>query len=131
MGLTRNVAFTTPEAEEAGLRGRTYAVPFEDVWQASLHLVGGGLKRWELVEADDDEGIIRGLAHGRFERHTSAITVRITLDPNAQTRVDAMSASRVGRADLGRNARRLELFFRSLDRALRPSRGRPLEWADV
>lgn len=126
-GLTRNVAFTTPEAEDERLRGRTYAVPFEDVWQASLRLVGGDLKRWTVVEADDDEGIIRGLARGRLDRHTSAITVRITLDFNAQTRVDVMSASRVGRADMGRNARRIDLFFRTLDRELTSAGGRPVE----
>ena len=130
VALTRNVAFTTPDAGDEHLGGRTYAVPFEHVWQASLRLVGGGLKRWEVTEADDHEGIIRGLAHGLLERHTSAITVRITLDLNAQTRVDAMAASRVGRGDLGRNARRLELFFRSLDRALTAARGHPVQRVD-
>ena len=126
-GLTRNVAFTAPGAEDPGLRGRTYAIPFEDVWQASLHLVDGGLRRWELLEADDREGIIRGLAHGLLDRFSSAITVRITLDRNAQTRVDALSASRTGRYDLGTNARRLRAFFKALDRALEEARGREIE----
>ena len=118
LGLTRNVAFTAPAAEDERLRGRTYAIPFEDVWQASLHLIDGGLARWELLEYDDREGIIRGLARGRFPRSTSAITIRVTLDVDAQTRVDGLSASRVGRMDLGANARHLDLFFRSLDTAM-------------
>lgn len=127
VGLTRNVAFTAPAAEDERLRGRTYAIPFEDVWQAALRLMGGGLKRWEIVESDDQEGIIRGVAHGRLERSTSNLTVRIVLDANAQTRVDALSASRVARADLGLNARRLHRFFRALDAALERSRGRTID----
>lgn len=118
VGLTRNVAFTAPGAEDERLRGRTYAIPFEDVWQACLRLMGGGLKRWEILESDDQEGIIRGRVHGRVERTNSTFTVRVILDANAQTRVDGLSASRVGRADFGINARRLHRFFRALDRAL-------------
>lgn len=126
-GLTRNVAFTTPGADDPRLRGRTYAIPFEDVWQSSLALVDGGLKDWQLLEADDQEGIIRGLARGRTRRFTSAITVRITLDINAQTRVDALAASRVGRADLGRNARRMDRFFSTLDGVLAARRDATIE----
>lgn len=126
-GLTRNVAFTSPGSPDPRLRGRTYAIPFEEVWQASLDLVGGALKRWELLEEDDQEGIIRGMARGRFERFTSAITVRITLDVDAQTRVDALSAARVGRADLGINARRLHRYFTALDARLEEARGARIE----
>lgn len=126
-GLTRNVAFTSSGAEDPRLQGRTYAIPFDQVWRASLSLVDGGLKRWELVEADDQEGIIRGIAHGIFERFTSSVTVRITLDIDAQTRVDALSASRTGRADLGKNARRLNTFFNALDRKLEKARGVRIE----
>lgn len=122
-GLTRNVAFTSPAASDPRLRGRTYAIPFEDVWQASVELIDGGLKRWRVLEADDREGIIRGVARGRVERFTSAVTVRVTLDVDAQTRVDALSAARVGRADLGVNARRLHRFFTALDHRLEESRG--------
>ncbi|MFO7894882.1 MAG: DUF1499 domain-containing protein [Longimicrobiales bacterium] len=126
-GLTRNVAFTSPDAGDSRMRGRTYAIPFEDVWQASLRLVDGELRRWQLLEADDREGIIRGVARGLSDRFSSAVTIRITLDHNAQTRVDALSASRSGRYDLGSNARRLRKFFRSLDRALEDARGLEIE----
>ena len=122
-GLTRNVAFTTAHSPDHRLRGRTYIVPFDAVWQASLGLVDGGIRRWELQESDDHEGIIRGTAHGLVDRFTSAVTIRITLDIDAQTRVDGLSAFRVGRADLGMNARRLNRFFRQLDRELAAARG--------
>ncbi|MFW6205937.1 MAG: DUF1499 domain-containing protein [Gemmatimonadota bacterium] len=126
-GFTRNVAFTAPSAEDPRLRGRTYAIPFEDVWQASLYLVKGGLKRWELVEADDQEGVIRGTVHGLLGRLPSSVTIRIVLDTNAQTRIDALSASRTGRGDLGANARRLNRFFRALDARLEDVRGHDID----
>lgn len=126
-GFTRNVAFTTPEAEDPRMRGRTYAIPFEDVWQASLYLMDGGLRRWEVHEADDREGIIRGVGGSLMDRFASAVTIRITLDFNAQTRVDALSASRTGRYDLGSNARKIRKFFRALDRALEQTRGQGIE----
>ena len=127
-GLTRNVAFTAATAKDPRLRGRTYAIPFDDVWRASLALVDGGLRRWELLEADDQEGTIRGTARGLVgDRFTSSVTVRVTLDADAQTRVDALSASRSGRGDLGSNARKLRKFFRALDRALEDARGVKIE----
>lgn len=122
-GLTRNVAFTAPGADDDRLEGRTYAVPFDVVWRASLRLMGGRLKRWEVLEADDTEGIIRGVAHGRVPRFTSNVTVRILLDPDAQTRVDMLSASRAGRADFGTNTRRIRRFFRGLDALIERDRG--------
>lgn len=126
-GFTRNVAFTAPSADDTRMRGRTYAIPFEEVWQASLRLVDGGLRRWELLEADDREGIIRGLAGSLLDRFTSAVTIRITLDFNAQTRVDGLSAARTGRYDLGSNARKLRKFFRKLDKALEEATGQEIE----
>lgn len=126
-GLSRNVAFTSPGSLDPRLRGRTYAIPFEEVWRASNELVGGSLKRWDRIEADDEEGVIRGVARGRIERFTSAITIRITLDEDAQTRVDALAASRSGRSDLGSNARKLHRFFTALDARIAASRGARIE----
>jgi hypothetical protein len=125
-GLTGNVAFTAPSAEDDRLQGRTYAVPFDAVWRASLKLVDGGLRGWSLTESDDGEGIIRGQVRGGLWRTESAITLRIILDEDAQTRIDGLSASRVGRADLGANTRRLGRFFRSLDRALESALDKPI-----
>lgn len=125
-GLTRNVAFTLPDSPDERLQGRTYAVPFEEVWQAASRLLGGGIERWELRETDDEDGILRGVAVGRVDWLAGAVTVRITLDPDAQTRVDALSASRTARGDLGANARHLYRFFTALDRELETRRKTPI-----
>jgi hypothetical protein len=108
---------TTPDASDPRLRGRTYAVPFERVWQAALDLTGGGLFRWTRHDADDNEGVIlassKSLAGAVHE-----IMVRVTLDEDGQTRVDASAQARRPLADMGRSRRRLRRFFRALDRTL-------------
>jgi hypothetical protein len=113
----RGFVETTPDASDRRLRGRTYAVPFEDVWQAAMQLTDGGLFRWSRHEADDQEGVI--LASTRsLAGAVHHVMVRITLDNNAQTRVDASAQAQKPRSDFGRSKRRLRRFFRALDRKL-------------
>jgi hypothetical protein len=110
-------AGTAPDAADAGLRGRTYAVPFEHVWQAALRLAGARLRGWSVRSADDHDGVIevvtRGLAGALHD-----VTIRITLDEDAQTRVDASAVAHEPRTDFGRARRRLLRFFKALDRAV-------------
>ena len=120
-GLTRNRAATAPDEDDQRLRGRTYAIPFEDVWQAALRLAGKR-RGWRVLHSDDLEGVIRAEARTLL-RFTHDVVVHVKLDQNAQTRVDLISASRVGKADLGKNARRIAHFLRTLDREL--ERGAP------
>jgi hypothetical protein len=125
-GLTKNTAYTAADSGDRRLRGRTYAIPFDTVWQAALGLVDGGLRGWSVLAADDKEGVIEGAIHGRIRRFNSAVTIRVSLDRDAQTRVDGLAAAVTGQADLGTNARRLARFFRSLDRAIESASGRPI-----
>jgi hypothetical protein len=97
------------------LGGRTYAIPFDTVWRAALALADGGQRGWRLLAADDEEGVILAEATTPVLRFVDDIMIYITLDEDAQTRVDAHSGSRVGRSDFGTNARRLDRFFRRLD----------------
>jgi uncharacterized protein (DUF1499 family) len=117
--LTRNHAQTSHDDVDPRLRGRTYAVPFEQVWQASLALAGGGLRRWHVVESDDYEGIIKAESKTFLLRYVDDVSVTIQLDQDAQTRVDMESRSRKGSADFGTNARRIGKFFRALDQRLK------------
>jgi hypothetical protein len=121
-GLTKSGAATTPDAEDPRLRGRTYAIPFDVVWSAAVAVADGGLPHWRLVEADDHEGVIRAESAAGYGA-PSDVVVRITLDANAQTRVDARATYRGARGDLGACARRITRFFRALDRDL--ARGEP------
>ncbi|RMH13728.1 MAG: DUF1499 domain-containing protein [Gemmatimonadetes bacterium] len=116
-GLTRNRARTHPAAEDPRLRGRTYAIPFDDVWTGALWLAQRR-RGWTVTLADDQRGVLRAEAVTPVLRFVDDVEVRITLDPDGQTRVDMVSASRTGRGDLGVNPRRIARFLRALDRHL-------------
>lgn len=119
--LTENAVETDPFSEDPRLRGRTYAITFDRVWNAALALADGGLKRWTVVESDDEEGIILAESRTFWLRMVDDVRIHVTLDDNGQTRVDVASASRKGRGDLGTNARRVGRFLRALDGRLEAS----------
>ncbi|MCI0436271.1 MAG: DUF1499 domain-containing protein [Gemmatimonadetes bacterium] len=108
-------AETHADGSDPRLRGRTYSIPFEDVWQAALQLVTGGLKGCTVQRANDRDGIIIAEARRGFPRGIDDFTVSVTLDDQAQTRVDARSIARTEGRDWGANARRLIRFFEQLD----------------
>lgn len=116
--FSRNLAQTSINEADPRLRGRTYAIPFEQVWQGSLAMAKGGLRGWRLVSSDDYDGVIRAEARSLIFRFVDDVVIYITLDHDAQTRVDMQSSSRKGGVDLGTNARRIGKFFRVLDQKL-------------
>lgn len=118
--LSSNRVTTAQDHWDPRLRGRTYAIPFEQVWQAALALANGGLRRWKLINSDDYEGVINAEARTFTLRFIDDVRIRVYLDENAQTRVDVESRSRQGKTDFGANARRVGRFLRALDRKLMP-----------
>ncbi len=126
-GLQQNRAFTDPESDDPRLVGRTYAIPFEAVWQASIGLGGGGLRGWSIAGADDRSGIIRTVVRGATLRPEIRVRIRIGLDRDAQTRVDLAAVAEGSKRDLGRCRRMIEHFLKSLDHRL--SAESPSSWA--
>jgi len=116
--LTTNRAFTDPRSEDPRLRGHTYGIPFAVVYGAVLAEVESR-PRWTLVDARPVEGEIQAEARTLLWRFTDDVWIRLSLDSQGQTRVDMVSASRVGRGDLGTNARRIARFLHAVDRRLR------------
>ena len=116
--LTRNVAETRPDARDPRLRGRAYAVPLAHVWDAVLE-TARATPGWTVTDAG--AGTIQAEARTRLWRFTDDVAIRIFLDGNGLTRVDLRSSSRVGRADLGANARRVARFLHAVDARLRPA----------
>lgn len=114
--LRENRAQTHPGHPDPSLRGRTYAIPFARVWAAGLETASGALPGWVLMEADENQGLIVAEARTRVFRFVDDVRVQVSLDEYGQTRVDMASASRIGKGDLGQNARRIRKFFRTLDR---------------
>lgn len=116
--LAQTSASTSESADDPRLRGRTYSIPFEDVWREAVALSKGALRGWSLVQTDDHEGIIEAEAKPFILPGINDVTVHITLDENAQTRVDVRSASRDARFGMGTNHRHIERFLRALDQSL-------------
>ncbi len=122
-----NQAHTHPEHANRNLRGRTYAIPFAQVWAAVVELASGGLRGWTTVFADEDLGILRAESQTLVSRVVDDVEIRLSLDENALTRVDMSSVSRVARAALGRNDRRIRKFFRGLDKRIGAGPGKILD----
>ena len=91
----------------------TYAAPpaaaFERCLDAARAL------GWEIAAADPKTLRIEATDRTLFFGFRDDIVIRITPLDTA-SRVDVRSASRVGRSDLGANARRIRAFFRQLAR---------------
>jgi len=113
--LGDGAAETRPDASDPRFRGRTYAIPFEDVWQAALGIVREDLRGCTVRLTNDRDGIIIAQAVSRLPRRIDDFTISIVLDRDAQTRVDMRSVTRDGGRDLGANARRVAKFFELLD----------------
>lgn len=108
---------TAPDAADPRLRGRTYSIPFQEVWQAVLELVLSQ-PHWIILGADDTAGVITVETPVPVFGSAHDLTIRVTLDRNAQTRVDAISRTRSGKAGWGLHRRRIDRLFRELDRSL-------------
>ena len=115
--LSENSAQTAENAVDPRLRGRTYLVPFADVWDEIIAMIEAN-PRWKLIRADEGTGLIRAEATSALFQSVGDIRFKLRLDRDALTRVDMWSASRRGRGDFGVNTRRIARFYRQLDRRL-------------
>lgn len=71
----------------------------------------------EVVEANADEGRIEASHTSLFYGFTDDMVVRVVAD-GIGSRVDVRSKSRVGRSDLGQNAKRIRTFMQKLQASL-------------
>lgn len=126
-GFRENQAASDVAHLDPSLRGRTYAIPFEEVWQAALGVAGGGLSRWSLIRSDDVTGHILAEIGPALLQPAADVLVKVKLDEDAQTRVDMSTSSRTERWDLGASHRRVRGFFRALDRFLQVQDGQILD----
>lgn len=69
---------------------------------------------WELVAAEPDEGRIEAVATTFWFGFRDDVVVRVRPAEGGGSRVDVRSVSRVGRSDVGTNARRIRSYFDEL-----------------
>lgn len=129
-GLTEKRAETDPVSEDPRLRGRTYSITFEEVWQAATALARD-LRGWTMVIANDRSGRIDALARTFFRKTETEVVIFVGLDENAQTRVDLSAVTRTEIRDFGRSRRLIGLFLRKLDRKLEASPSQILDPAPL
>jgi hypothetical protein len=122
---------TDPAHSDPDLRGRTYAIPFDTVWNASVRLAAGGIPRWLLVRQDDIPGMLQAEVRPRLWGENADVLIRIRLDQDAQTRVDVVASSRDPRWDWGGSRRRVIRFLNELDRSLAASGSQILAPAEL
>ncbi|MBI2080324.1 MAG: DUF1499 domain-containing protein [candidate division NC10 bacterium] len=102
--------------EYPALQPLTVALPAGRVFNVAL-AVARTLPRWTVVKADPATGLIEAEARTRLWRFVDDVTIRVAAKAG-RTTVSVISASRVGRGDLGQNARNIRAFLGALRRAL-------------
>ena len=120
--LIRNVAETRPNANDPRLRTRLYPLSLETVWGAVVRLVDAQ-EGWTVRDCRPDSGLIEVEARTRLLRFTDDVTIRVRPGSGRRIAVDLTSRSRLGKADLGTNARRIGRFLDALDAELTVPRG--------
>lgn len=115
--LLRNAAETQPNAPDPRLRTRLYPLSLETVWGAVVRLVDAQ-EGWTVRDVRPDAGLIEVEARTRLLRFTDDVTLRVRPGSGRRIAVDLTSRSRLGKADLGTNARRIRRFLAALDAEL-------------
>jgi uncharacterized protein (DUF1499 family) len=77
---------------------------------------------WEIVAVDRTRGVLEAIDTTFWFRFKDDIVVRVRPSGPSRSRVDVRSKSRVGRGDLGANARRIREFAAALDARTRAAR---------
>ena len=70
---------------------------------------------WEIVDAQPKDGRIEATDTTFWFGFKDDVVIRITPEPEG-SRIDVRSLSRVGRSDVGTNAKRILAYFRKLER---------------
>ncbi len=110
-----NDVSTGATAQYPDLQPQKFAHPIEEVFDAALE--ASKTMGWDLIETDRDQGIIEAVATTRLFRFKDDVTVRITSEGDMAV-VNIRSRSRVGKGDLGTNARRIRSFQAELAKRL-------------
>ncbi len=90
------------------------AAPPDQAYSKALDLVRA--RGWDVVASDDAERRIEATDTTRWFGFKDDIAIRVSAVPDGTSRVDLRSVSRVGRSDVGTNARRIRAFIADLSK---------------
>ncbi|MBS1791283.1 MAG: DUF1499 domain-containing protein [Acidobacteria bacterium] len=103
----------TPEYTD--LQPQRFNQPVDKVFAAALEV--SRAQGWEIRETKPEQGIIEAIATTRLFKFKDDVTITITGEGSA-TVVNVRSKSRIGKGDLGTNARRIRAFQAELVKKL-------------
>jgi uncharacterized protein (DUF1499 family) len=103
----------TPEYPD--IQPQRFNQPFDKVFEASTNAAQA--MGWEIRETDRGQGIIEAIATTPVLKFKDDVTVTVTREGDS-TIVNVRSKSRVGKGDLGVNARRIRAFQADLAKRL-------------
>ena len=87
------------------------AVPMDKAFEDAL--AAARLMGWQIVAADKAQRRIEAVATTRWFHFKDDIVVRLS-EIDGQSRIDVRSVSRVGKSDIGTNARRIRAYLKTL-----------------
>ncbi len=88
------------------------AVPPDEAYRRAMAVVTS--RGWEVLAGDQAAHRIEATDTTRWFGFKDDVAIRIAAIPNGGSRVDVRSVSRVGRSDIGTNARRIREFLAEL-----------------
>lgn len=94
----------------------------EVIFRQILAFINDHRRDWQLIHVDEELFVIEGIATTTVFRFQDDFVIRIRPDVEGGSVVDMRSRSRVGKSDLGANARRIRLFMSELQDILRQER---------
>jgi len=115
--FTQNKAGTYPDSSDPALRTRTYRADYERFFETAVQVVEA-LPRWTLVRQDIMDGKIFATRQTLVFRFVDDVEIRVIRMNEHAVLLDLFSASRVGKGDLGQNARNIREFLIALDQRI-------------
>lgn len=99
----------------ADLQPQRFNQPPEKVFAAALEV--SQTQGWEIRESKPEQGIIEAIATTRLLKFKDDVTITVTGE-GSSTIINVRSKSRIGKGDMGTNARRIRAFQAELARRL-------------
>ena len=126
VAVTPRAGWTTSKASNSGSRDypdlapRVYDLDPDNTLTLAVQ-VASGLPGWRVVRTDRAAGQITATVGVPpvLPLFTDDVVIRVSPE-GRNTRLVIESASRIGRADLGENARHIRAFLRALDQRVNP-----------
>ncbi|MBX3279328.1 MAG: DUF1499 domain-containing protein [Acidobacteria bacterium] len=117
LAMTTNTAQTSEAPEFPELKTRVYNAPLPVVFARAAALAAE-IPKWAVESQDAESGVIKVVWTSTLRGFKDDITITIRGEGET-TQVDAHSASREGKGDIGMNRHHLKTFLEALDEKMK------------